>query len=304
MVELVEEIKKFNPYHGSDGRFTTGAAATSFTFRTKNPAKQSLADHAVAREKKRYAASEAARKSSAISKCKDYRELTIAAREVCGFRNGFSPSVKKKIGLDAAKAAMEGFGSVAQQFPEIKSYLDKVVICRRRDACAQTNGNTLELNPEDWGTLKQAAAAAKIESTDNLFGSGKQRWWVKNATPQSTIAHEAGHCVESAIIIAHGHTGVDEVNMWNAHTYANQIVDTAVKHVQQTPEGRGKDATAILMELSRQSVEKGYKEAFPESFADVNANGDNATPVAKEVVRLAREELDKAYRPKYMSDNS
>lgn len=44
------EIKKFNPYHGSDGRFTTGSGATSFTIRTKNPHKQHLVGDAVVKE--------------------------------------------------------------------------------------------------------------------------------------------------------------------------------------------------------------------------------------------------------------
>ena len=44
------EIKKFNPYHGPDGRFTTGASATSFTIRTKDPNKQPMADKAKVKE--------------------------------------------------------------------------------------------------------------------------------------------------------------------------------------------------------------------------------------------------------------
>lgn len=46
-------LEKFNPYHGPDGRFTGPGAAASFTFRTKDPKKQHMADMAVAREKER-----------------------------------------------------------------------------------------------------------------------------------------------------------------------------------------------------------------------------------------------------------
>ena len=55
----IEEIEKFNPYHDRLGRFTTGASATSFTVRTKDPKKQHMADAAIAREKERQAALEA-----------------------------------------------------------------------------------------------------------------------------------------------------------------------------------------------------------------------------------------------------
>ena len=54
------EILKFNPYHGKDGRFASADAATSFTFRTKDPGKQHMATAAAAREKERDAAGAAA----------------------------------------------------------------------------------------------------------------------------------------------------------------------------------------------------------------------------------------------------
>lgn len=47
------EVIKFNPYHDSHGRFSSANGAASFTFRTKDPAKQKYADAAVAREKER-----------------------------------------------------------------------------------------------------------------------------------------------------------------------------------------------------------------------------------------------------------
>lgn len=45
-----KEIEKFNPYHDSKGRFSTGPNATSFTIRTRDPKKQHWADMARDRE--------------------------------------------------------------------------------------------------------------------------------------------------------------------------------------------------------------------------------------------------------------
>ena len=53
MAILFSEIKKFNPYHGADGRFTTGAAATSFTIRTKDPKKRWMVADAKSKERSR-----------------------------------------------------------------------------------------------------------------------------------------------------------------------------------------------------------------------------------------------------------
>ena len=51
-----DDILKFNPYHDSRGRFASANSATSFTHRTRDPAKQGLADAAIAREKERQSA--------------------------------------------------------------------------------------------------------------------------------------------------------------------------------------------------------------------------------------------------------
>lgn len=52
-----DDIVKFNPYHGKDGRFANANGYASFTFRTKDPAKQHMADMAASRQKERMAVS-------------------------------------------------------------------------------------------------------------------------------------------------------------------------------------------------------------------------------------------------------
>lgn len=54
-----DDILKFNPYHDSRGRFASANSATSFTIRTRDPAKQGLAEGAKEREKERQAGGKA-----------------------------------------------------------------------------------------------------------------------------------------------------------------------------------------------------------------------------------------------------
>lgn len=49
----IQVVEKFNPYHDERGRFATANGYASFTFRTKDPSKQHMADAAAAREKER-----------------------------------------------------------------------------------------------------------------------------------------------------------------------------------------------------------------------------------------------------------
>ena len=51
--ESFDDIVKFNPYHGPDGRFTGPGAATSFTINTRSRLSQGAADKAIEREKER-----------------------------------------------------------------------------------------------------------------------------------------------------------------------------------------------------------------------------------------------------------
>lgn len=55
VAKTFSELMKFNPYHDQRGRFTSGSGGnySSFTFRTKDPSKQHMADKAVARMKER-----------------------------------------------------------------------------------------------------------------------------------------------------------------------------------------------------------------------------------------------------------
>lgn len=59
-VSKTGEVKKFNPFHDSLGRFSSAQGYASFTTRTKDPNKQHMADMAIARMKQQAATTPAA----------------------------------------------------------------------------------------------------------------------------------------------------------------------------------------------------------------------------------------------------
>lgn len=75
------EMRKFNPYHDSRGRFSTANSYASFTARTRDPAKQHMADAAVAREKKRQAAAAASAPSTASTASPAASKTTTAPKK-------------------------------------------------------------------------------------------------------------------------------------------------------------------------------------------------------------------------------
>lgn len=50
-IDHISHVKKFNPYHDKRGRFTEAGSASVFTFQTKDPKKQHMADMAMERKK-------------------------------------------------------------------------------------------------------------------------------------------------------------------------------------------------------------------------------------------------------------
>lgn len=53
LAKSFNEVLKFNPYHGYHGYFSSASGATSFTFQTRDPSKQHLADNAKLKEQNR-----------------------------------------------------------------------------------------------------------------------------------------------------------------------------------------------------------------------------------------------------------
>lgn len=277
-MKLFEEIKKFNPYHGSDGKFTTGAAATSFTYK---PGKGKMYDNAIAREKERSKkAGISGSSQSGIASAKTFDDLSKAVHGL-GFKMGISPNVRAHADVEAVSALMTGVESVAREFPEITSVFN--MVGERTHGVASTNGNDIYLNPFKIGNKSAADQLVR--------GQVSAKYWPQNSTVASIGAHEAGHCVEHAI--AYGREqGVYAVLAFNKGTYANKIVSQACKNVKKTEYGRGKKNAELMEAISGQAAQRGRQEAFAEAFSDHFSNGENANPLSKEIVRLARQELD------------
>ena len=76
---------------------------------------------------------------------------------------------------------------------------------------------------------------------------------------------------------------------WNNCYEARDIVKEACDEIMKTPAGQGKSAFDLIGEmLSGYGKKGGNSESMAEAFADVFANGDNATPLAKAIVEATK----------------
>ena len=128
-----------------------------------------------------------------------------------------------------------------------------------------------------------------------IDGCVKRGWWPKNTTPASIGAHETAHALEAVLIDKSGKyiTPMSRANAWNNSYEARDLVKEACDVIMQTPEGSGKSAFELIREgISGYGVKGGNSEIMAESFADVFANGDNAKPLAKEVVNATKKKYN------------
>lgn len=114
------EIIKFNPYHGSDGRFASASGYASFTY---SPGKSKAHDMAIAREKERQAAGAAAGNKAEEKDYKYTKEEQIEA--VKGFTIGDYFDIRKiQCGKDPGYMSAKELETFKKKGEAIEEYID------------------------------------------------------------------------------------------------------------------------------------------------------------------------------------
>lgn len=193
-------------------------------------------------------------------------------------------SSMKSLNLITVKGAIIGVESVINEYPDVGELL-KTGITSNSGVMSCT-GSKLSFNPEYFGDNHTLSETCK-----DMSGSG---FWVANSSPNSIGAHEAAHGVEWALIQANsGYTNdYERVHAWNQCSEACKIVSQACDNIKKTPYGHGKSQTELIQSISQYGM-KDDSETMAEAFADVYANGANASPLSKEIKRIAKEQMDR-----------
>jgi len=193
-------------------------------------------------------------------------------------------SSMKSLDLGTVKGAISGVESVINEYPDVGELL-KTGITSNSGVMSCT-GSKLSFNPDYFGDNHTLSETCK-DMSDSGF-------WVANSSPNSIGAHEAAHGVEWALIQANsGYTNdYERVHAWNQCSEAGKIVSQACDNIRKTPYGQGKTQTELIQSISQYGM-KDDSETMAEAFADVYANGANASPLSKEIKRIAKEQMDK-----------
>lgn len=127
------------------------------------------------------------------------------------------------------------------------------------------------------------------EEDDFRLYNGTSRFLIHpNATPESFIAHEFAHAIEAKIMhkkypnaFQDGKLNPDNFRLYNKIAKEWQTGSHLVKVQEKALQKLGITVEEAYPLISGYAVKKGIADAFAEAFADVYANGDNASEVSK-----------------------
>lgn len=183
--DYIQEVQKFNPYHGSDGRFSSATGYASFTIRTKDPKKQHMADMAVARMKEQAAKDGPARVANAEKAMKDLLKPDAIVK-----LQGCDP--------DAADEAVASVKNVMGRYPIAKDAIDGITTDDTSDETFKNNPNVMAAY--DNGTrmiyLNTKYFSNKAEM-DEAYNKGvESKYHPEGTKSDSVITHEIGHALD------------------------------------------------------------------------------------------------------------
>jgi hypothetical protein len=217
--------------------------------------------------------------ASSVSETKDFETLDKYLQKA------YNISVEKAVkDLDfgSVRDALAGLETVLNKVPGLKGSLKTVTTSQ--SGVMSCGGEKVTFNPTYFKTSEKIQKSCADMSAS--------RYWVKNASPASIGAHECAHAVEWMMI----HKNPDyqyewqRIDVWNKCTEAKKLVSQACKNVKKTPFGKGKRNVELISTISRYAHETA-SETMAEAFADVYANGKDASPLSVEIERLTLETI-------------
>lgn len=189
----------------------------------------------------------------------------------------------KKLDFGSVRDALSGLESVVDRYPGLKKYIRKLTTSK--SGMMSCSGEEVTFNPYYFESAERVA-----DTCDKSTATG---WWVKNASSASIGAHETAHALEWLLIQSNGNYEYDwqRIDAWNKCTEAKRIVSQACKNVKKTEYGKGKKNAELISAISRYA-QSTASETMAEAFADIYANGENASPLSLEIERLTRETVE------------
>lgn len=212
-IDHIDHVEKFNPYHDSKGRFASASGYSSFTFRTKDPKKQHMADMAIARAKEN-------NKEEKTKKAPEDRIKAILPAGAVVDLKGCDP--------DLAAGVADSFEAVFNKYPKAKEAVKEIVMMDTPDMVANK-----ALAGFDQFRKRIVLSKRAYEDKEYLEEEYKkcldQKFHPEGTDINALVVHEIGHALDHhvsyKVLGGERYFGNDETisgEVWDA------AIDTAV----------------------------------------------------------------------------
>lgn len=219
-------------------------------------------------------------KFKSVANVSDFEELRHYMHETYNINMDNSVT---DLDFNTVRDSLTGVESVILEYPEVGNLLK--TIKTSNSGVMSCTGSTISFNKEYYNIGNDLADKCHIASQ---MGA-----WVKNCSPKTIGAHEAGHGVEWLLIQSNMSYEYDfeRTIAWNKCSEAKSIVNEAIKNIKRTEYGKGKKKADLIKEISQYALDSD-SETLAEAFHDVYANGKEANPLSLEIKKITRQRMN------------
>lgn len=277
------DIMKFNPYHDSRGRFATSSGYASFTVRTKDPAKQHMADMAIQREKDRNASSQQAQApKDGFTPAKTRDEAVEYAKSKLGMKNVDYGSLE----VETINHINHEITKVYDKYPDLKDFTDNIKIDNGKNVYAAMG---VGLDSKASFYIGRHKFGKGLESVEQDYQKDVQSGFHPAGTDSnSVIWYEFGHALAySKAKTALGFNTSESLGFYDRNDYFKNVKNRTFE--KDAIRGAAKELKITQKELkSRISryAEKNPAETFAEAFAEFNCS-KNPRPECVAIMKAA-----------------
>ena len=188
------------------------------------------------------------------------------------------------LNYDTVASGVDGITQVMDDFPILRGLITTLKYDGNMDAVAYA-----QYNPSMNGVT--LAMCSDFRLMPALFNSMMSRgtFHPANQTAASTMAHEVGHALETALCTKKYSDSWDAYQARRNGTEANRILAEAMRVVNRAS-GVSKSLSELRGSVSQYATHNVH-ETIAECFGDVFANGANANPFSRAVYDIMRREL-------------
>lgn len=249
-------LRKNNPYHGKDGKFTTASGAKTVS-------------------------------GDKVSGCRNLEDLHSVLEKDYGVQSGlkyggqFGESLEK-CDFSTVRSTVSGITSVMDDFPEMKGQVT-AVMSYLSAGVSSTDGSKIILNEFYFSHPDRMEKSLKEDSQKGFHP--------KNTDARGIGAHEAGHVLEKTIYDLR--PGAHRVNGWMDGEISKEITREAFSRLEKAGMTDDRTFGELRREVSGYAAtDTANIELFAEAISDCCSNGSNAHPFSREIKKVAREKID------------